>query len=133
MPEIILLDTHAWLWYINGNTDKYPQNWNHRISTADLVGVSPVSCFEIALAEKRGRIKLTCSAHDWFLGALGSADIELLPLTPTIAARAVDLAPAHRDPFVRNPNATALEHNAMLATVDGLFTHYPELNGRILT
>ena len=29
--------------------------------------------------------------------------------------------------------ATALEQDAMLATVDGVFTHYPELNGRILT
>lgn len=29
--------------------------------------------------------------------------------------------------------ATALQQDAMLAIVDGFFTHYPELNGRILT
>jgi PIN domain nuclease of toxin-antitoxin system len=27
--------------------------------------------------------------------------------------------------------ATAMENNAMLASVDGLFVHYPELTGRL--
>jgi PIN domain nuclease of toxin-antitoxin system len=133
MPEIILLDTHAWLWYVNGNTDQYPENWTQRIATAALVGISPVSCYEIALAEKRGRIKLNYPAAEWFSAALDAAGVELLPLTPAIAMRAVNLTPAHRDPFDRIIIATALEQDALIATVDGVFTHYPELNGRILT
>lgn len=133
MSEIILLDTHAWLWYVNGNKDQYPDKWNQRIATADLVGISLVSCYEIALAEKRGRIKLNYPAAEWFSAALDAAAVELLPLTPTIAMRAVNLTPAHRDPFDRIIIATALEQDAMIATVDGVFTHYPELNGRILT
>lgn len=129
----VRLYTHAWLWYVNGNKDQYPDKWNQRIATADLVGISPVSCYEIALAEKRGRIKLNYPAAEWFSAALDAAGIELFPLTPNVAMRAVNLTPAHRDPFDRIIIATPLEQDAWIATVDGVFTHYPELNGRILT
>ncbi len=132
MFEIIVLDTHVWLWYINGNTEQYPVAWIERIATAARVAISPVSCFEIALAERRGRISLKCPVTEWFSGALEPAGVELLPLTPAIAARAVQLTPAHRDPFDRMIIATTLEYGAMLASVDGLFTHYPELGGSLL-
>ncbi|AUB82716.1 type II toxin-antitoxin system VapC family toxin [Candidatus Thiodictyon syntrophicum] len=132
MPEIIILDTHVWLWYVNGNTDQYPKSWVGRIATARRVAVSPVSCFEIALAERRGRISLKCPVDEWFSDALEPAGVELFPLTPAIATRAVHLTPAHRDPFDRMIIATALEHGAMLASIDGLFVHYPELTGRLL-
>jgi PIN domain nuclease of toxin-antitoxin system len=54
------------------------------------------------------------------------------PLTAGIAARAVDLADIHRDPFDRIIIATALELDARLASVDGHFSAYPELTGRLL-
>jgi PIN domain nuclease of toxin-antitoxin system len=132
MSEIIVLDTHMWLWYVNGNTDQYPETWIERITTASRVAVSPVSFFEIALAEKRGRISLRCPIAEWFYDALEPAGVEIFPLTPIIAIRAAHLTPAHRDPFDRMIIATALEHGAMLASVDGLFVHYPELTGRLL-
>lgn len=132
MPEIIVLDTHVWLWYVNGNTDKYPARWGERIASADRVAVSAVSCFEIALAEKKGRIRLDCPIDEWFSDALEPAGVEIYSLTPPIAARAVNLTPAHRDPFDRIIIATALEQDALLATADGLFVQYPELAGRLL-
>jgi len=132
MSEIIVLDTHVWLWYINGNTAQYPAAWIERIATAARVAISPVSCFEIALAECRGRIRLKCSVTEWFAGALEPAGVELLPLSPSIATRAVHLTPAHRDPFDRMIIATTLEYGAMLASVDGLLNDYPELGGCLL-
>ncbi|HAS50839.1 MAG TPA: PIN domain nuclease [Gammaproteobacteria bacterium] len=132
MPQIIVLDTHAWLWYVNRNVEKYPAHWDELIASVDQVGVSAVSCFEIALASKRGRIVLKCPIDEWFSGALKQADVELFPLTPMIAMQAVNLAPVHRDPFDRIIIATALEYGAKLATVDGLFVDYPELTGRLL-
>ena len=53
-------------------------------------------------------------------------------MVPLIAIRAVNLTPAHRDPFDRMIIATALEHDAMLASIDGFYVHYPELTGRLL-
>ena len=60
MSEIIILDTHIWLWYINSNFDQFPAHWRSRIESANQVGVSSLSCFEIALAHQKGRIELAC-------------------------------------------------------------------------
>lgn len=84
MPEIILLDTHIWLWLINANYDQFPNHWQEQIEAAPQVGVSPISCYEIALAHQRGRIKLPYAATEWFQNALAPAGIELFPLTPQI-------------------------------------------------
>ncbi len=44
----------------------------------------------------------------------------------------ITVSPAHRDPFDLMIIATTLEYGALLASVDGLFTHYPELGGSLL-
>lgn len=64
MSEVILLDTHIWLWLINGNFEKFPSQWLDKIESADRVGVSPLSCYEIALAHDKGRIILSLTAQD---------------------------------------------------------------------
>jgi len=130
---MIVLDTHIWFWLINEEFDRFPVVWQELIETADRVGVSPVSCFEIALAEQRGRLSLPCSAEQWFIEALTPAGIEILPLTPSISARAVNLSPIHKDPFDRLIIATALDYRAGLASVDTLFGQYPELTSVLLT
>lgn len=132
MSEIIVLDTHVWLWYVNGNYEQYPRAWVDRIAAASCVAVSPVSCYEIALAERRGRIKLQLPLEAWFADALEPAGVELFPLTPTIVTRAVRLTQAHRDPFDRIIIATALEYEAKLASIDGAFPQYPELADSLL-
>lgn len=121
MSEVIILDTHIWLWFINANFEQFPAPWRDRIELADRVGVSPLSCYEIALAQKRGRLELLCTAEEWFQGALMPAGIELFPLTADIATRAVSLSPVHKDPFDRLIIATALAYQANLASIDGLF------------
>ena len=128
MSEIIVLDTHIWLWFINANFDQFPTDWRNRIELADRVGISPLSCYEIAFAQKRGRLALLCSAEEWCQGALKPAGIELFPLTSKIVTRSVDLSPVHKDPFDRLIIATALEYEANLASMDGLFSQYSELD-----
>jgi PIN domain nuclease of toxin-antitoxin system len=102
------------------------------IDNAPRVGVSPVSCFELALAHRRGRLEFPIAVREWFTLALSGSGVELLPLTPEISARAVELPEIHRDPFDRIIIATALELNADLASVDGQFSNYPELAGRLI-
>jgi PIN domain nuclease of toxin-antitoxin system len=58
MPEIILLDTLIWFWWINEERHRFPASWLARIENAEKVLVSPVSCFEIALANQGGRLTL---------------------------------------------------------------------------
>jgi PIN domain nuclease of toxin-antitoxin system len=132
MSEIIVLDTHIWLWLINANFDQFPSRWRDSIESATRVGISPISCYEVALAHQKGRIRLSSTAQDWFRGALTPAGIELFPLTEAIAARAVDLSPVHKDPFDRLIIATTLEYGAKLASVDGSFAQYSELENCLL-
>jgi PIN domain nuclease of toxin-antitoxin system len=127
MPEIIVLDTHIWFWFVNGDYDQIPAYYRERIEQADRVGVSPVSCFEIALARQKERLFLPCDTRKWLSEALVPSGIEIFPLSPDIASRAVDLPLIHKDPFDRIIIATALEYNATLASMDGMFFKYPEL------
>ncbi len=129
---MIVLDTHIWYWWINLENDRLPAGLMQTIENAPRVGVASVSCFELALAHARGRLELPLSPRDWLARALDGSDVELLPLTPDVAMRAVELATIHRDPFDRIIIATALSLDAQLASVDGQFAAYPELTGRLL-
>jgi PIN domain nuclease of toxin-antitoxin system len=98
----------------------------------ETLGVSVVSCYEIALAAQRGRLWLPCPATRWFAEALEPSGVQLLPLSPEIASLAVNLTAAHRDPFDRMIIATTLFYDAKLISLDGIFQHYPELQDRLL-
>ena len=132
MSEVIILDTHIWLWLVNANFAEFLAHWRERIESAARVGISPVSCYEMAMAHRKGRIKISTTPQEWFQQALAPVGIELFPLTANIAARAVELSPVHKDPFDRLIIATALEYGAKLASVDGLFSQYSELENYLL-
>lgn len=132
MSEVILLDTHIWFWLINQEFEKFPHSWRNLIETAFQVSISPISCFEIALAEQKGRLSLPCPVDQWLTEALEPVDITLMPITPSIASQAVRLSSIHKDPFDRLIIATALVHHAKLASVDDKFPRYPELAGILL-
>ncbi len=102
MSEIIVLDTHIWLWLINSNFDQFPLSWLERFELAEILAISTLSCYEIALAQSRGRLELTCSSEEWFSRALTPAKIELLPLTPKITVRAKPISHSQRS--LRSPN-----------------------------
>jgi len=132
MPQVIVLDSHVWYWWLNLEHDRLPSGMVASIENAPRVGVSPVSCFELALAHRRGRLELPLPLRDWFARALEGSDVELLPLTSEISTRAVELPEIHRDPLDRIIIATAIELDAKLASIDGHFPAYPELAGRLL-
>jgi PIN domain nuclease of toxin-antitoxin system len=132
MSQIIILDTHIWLWLVNGNFDLFPARWRELIESAEQVGISPISCYEVALAHQKGRIKISTPLLEWFSQGITPFGIELFPIDERIAARAVELSPVHQDPFDRLIIATALEYDAKLASVDNLFARYPELEAHLL-
>jgi PIN domain nuclease of toxin-antitoxin system len=39
MSEIIVLDTHIWVWYINRELEKFPSSWLEIIETANQVAI----------------------------------------------------------------------------------------------
>jgi PIN domain nuclease of toxin-antitoxin system len=66
MSEIIVLDTHIWFWLITNDWDRFPASWREQIESAERVGISPISCYEIVLAQEKGCLELPCAANEWF-------------------------------------------------------------------
>ncbi len=129
---MIVLDTHIWLWWVNQDEQRLRPAWRSRINNEKQVGVSAISCFEVAWLERHGRITLSCPREEWFSKALDGSGILLLPVTSDIASRAVDLPEHHRDPQDRIVIATALSLDGMLISEDAKFPLYQELAGRLI-
>ena len=129
---MIVLDTHIWLWWINQDQARLKPAWTARVDSAESVGISAISCFEIAWLTHHGRIELPILEEEWFEKALSGSGITLLPITPRIARMAVQLPEHHRDPQDRLIIATALAHNATLISVDDKFPLYVERTGHLL-
>lgn len=129
---MIVLDTHIWLWWVNGDAASLGEKRKEMIGAADVAAVSAISCFEVAWLEAHARIELSFDRNDWFEKALQGSGITLLPITPEIAGRAVDLPEHHTDPQDRLIIATALPHEAQLMSSDRKFSLYKELSGRLL-
>lgn len=132
MSQIIVLDTHIWIWFINQEFERFPAHWREIIETAEIVGISPVSCYEVALAQQRLRLELPCVVDEWLREALEPSGVTLFPITAEISCKAVSLSAVHKDPFDRLIIATTLVYQAKLASIDSLFSQYSELDGYLM-
>jgi PIN domain nuclease of toxin-antitoxin system len=119
------------LW-INRDQGHLKPAWSSCIGGDEPVGVSAISCFEVAWLAHHGRIELPEREDAWFEKALGGSGITLLPITPRIARIAVQLPEHHRDPQDRLIIATALVHQARLISADEKYPLYSELAGLLL-
>jgi PIN domain nuclease of toxin-antitoxin system len=96
------------------------------------LAVSAISCFEVSLLVRRGKLELPLPIKEWVSEALANSGVESLPVTCEIAYRAVMLPEIHRDPADRIIIATSLVHDANLASVDSVFPNYQELQARLI-
>ena len=124
---MIVLDTHIWLWWINGSPGKLPAHLIERIENEEEVFVSAISCFEIEWLSRHGRIELDVDLDDWFSAAFLEAGVACLPVTAEIARLAASLPEHHKDPQDRIIIATAVIHNAHLISADRQFSLYDEI------
>ena len=129
---MILLDTHVWVWLANDSehlTEHHQQIIkDHR---NDGLGVSVISCWEVAKLVEYGRLKLAYEVGKWIEGALSLPGIRLLELTPQIAVASTQLpAPFHRDPADQIIVATARVYDLDLLTVDDKILKYPHVRAR---
>jgi PIN domain nuclease of toxin-antitoxin system len=126
---MILLDTHIWIWWLNESTAELGEKWSEAIRTSSGIGVSAISCFEVAWLERHGRIELPVKLPEWFDKATTGSGIEIVPITPAIAEAAVALPEHHSDPQDRLIIGTAVANNLQLITADAKFDLYRELDG----
>ena len=116
---MILSDTQAVVWYVDGRHRLGPQA-RDRIAQAILDGqaaFSAISMWEIGMLQQKGRLGNAMTAmqrYEWLL----DEGFNEFPVTGAIAARAGDLQDMHGDPADRIVVATALEGH-LLITSDG--------------
>jgi PIN domain nuclease of toxin-antitoxin system len=129
---MIVLDTHIWLWWLTLDDKPLKRSWQDAIAGATSIGVSAISCFEVAWLVHRGRVEIPLALDMWFEAALAGSGVTLLPITPPVAQLAVELPEHHRDPFDRLIIATAIINDARLISADGHFPAYEQLEGRLI-
>jgi PIN domain nuclease of toxin-antitoxin system len=94
-------------------------------SETDIIGVSAISCWEVAKLVEYGRLVLPLPPKEWLEQALSYPGIRLLELTPEIAVESTQLpGEFHRDPADQIIVATARLHNCPLITSDGNLLNY---------
>lgn len=114
---MIVADTHVWLWWISDT---------ERLSAAALealgsgpVGVSPFTFWEVAMLDRKRRVKLDGPALPWIAEAVDRSHTVTIELSLEIAVIAGSFDHARlRDPADRIIVATALHHGWPLVTKD---------------
>ena len=126
---MILLDTHIWVWLASGAKELRPPLRElidqHR---AGGLGISVISCWEVAKLVEKGRLLLDQPTGDWITAALKYPSMALLPLTPAIAVESTMLPGSfHADPADQLIVATARVFGLSLVTVDRKLSNYPHV------
>lgn len=126
---MILLDTHVWIWWVSQASQWTPQLEQviQSYQPAGL-GVSLISCWEVAKLVEVGRLQLTLPTLDWLNQALLYPGVQLLELTIPIVVESTQLpGPFHRDPADQIIVATARVYNIPILTADNKILAYPHV------
>lgn len=115
----LLLDTHVVLWWQRDDR-RLGREARRAIATADVVWVSAVSGWEVAIKSALGRLRL----DEPFRALLAADDFTELPMTLVHSERLHQLPPHHGDPFDRMLVAQALAERATLVSHDRAFEPY---------
>ncbi|SKB14344.1 PilT protein domain protein [Planktothrix sp. PCC 11201] len=124
---MILLDTHIWVWWVHDNS-QLPQDYKQYIQEQEFqgLGISIISCWEIAKLVERSRLMLPCPVDEWLDQALIYPGISLLNLTPRICVESTQLpGNFHRDPADQIIVASARVYDCPLVTMDSKILAYP--------
>ena len=125
---MIVLDTHAWIWFIS-SPELMSKKAERAISDAadqNAVIISSISVWEVALLVAKKRLELTLDVEDWIAKSEALPFMQFVPVDNSIAKKAVNLPqPLHPDPADRIILATALSIGAPLVTKDKKLLRYP--------
>jgi PIN domain nuclease of toxin-antitoxin system len=126
---VILLDTHIWVWWVDGSSQLSPTQGRHlEAHEATGLAVSVVSCWEVAKLVERDRLELRRPVAEWIDQALAYPGVRLMYLTPRIAVESCQLPGSfHRDPADQIIVATARIRGCPLLTADERILQYPHV------
>jgi PIN domain nuclease of toxin-antitoxin system len=123
---VILLDTHIWVWWVHDSSalsESTSALIGDRVEAG--IGVSIMSCWEVAKLVQVGRLALPVPTADWLARALSYPGVQLLPLSPAIVVESTQLPGTfHRDPADQLIVATARVLGLSLVTADQRIREY---------
>lgn len=120
----LLLDTHALLWFLSGDSRL---SESARLAIEDLENTrhfSIATAWEIAIKVSLGKLQLVVPFEELLPGQLQSNRIDLLPLLPAHLQALLDLPYHHRDPFDRMLIAQARVEDAAIVSIDSALDEY---------
>lgn len=128
--KLLLLDTHVWIWLMNGDAELLSLACRNAIEHASKIGklrISAITVWEVGMLQAKGRIRLTKGCLDWVNEALAAPGMALLPLSPEVAIESSCLpGNFHGDPADRILTATSRIYDAILVTQDSKLIKYGE-------
>lgn len=117
-----LLDTHYWIWLLQGDDTKLSRVAKQELLTIQRRGslyISAVSVLELARLEAARRVELGMSIEHAIELSTVSGGLQIIPLSNRILIESTRLpGTLHRDPSDRLLIATAREHGLTLITRD---------------
>ena len=126
---MIVLDTHAVLWWVNGDPQLSPNA--HAAIEQELRGgggvilISAITAWEIALLLEKGRITLSMGIDDWLDTVEEIEGVRIVPVDVATAVESTRLpGEFHKDPADRMIVALARHFNAVLVTADEKINDY---------
>lgn len=120
----ILLDTHVFIWLLEGNSNVSPLVRELIESTENRLYLSIVSPWEIAIKLGIGKLELQYR-FDELQDVLMQFNVEVIPITFEHTKCYCDLPLHHRDPFDRMLVSQAISNSLILFSQDTKLDPYP--------
>jgi len=133
---MIVLDTHTWIWTINGDSKIKSSGFlniiNKNVKEHSIL-IPAISLWELSMLVSKERIILSENTLDWIKLASSAPGMSIYPVSPEIAYESTVLpGEFHGDPADRMIVATARVLNATLLTFDKQILKY-SLKGYVKT
>ena len=120
----VLLDTHAFLWFVLGDAKLSHTARSYIEEPQNDKLISPASYWEIAIKISLGKYILPQSYEDFMREGIDGNGFIILPIGPRHTAAVADLPFHHRDPFDRLIIAQAKIEQIAVVSADSDFDAY---------
>jgi PIN domain nuclease of toxin-antitoxin system len=137
----LVLDTHVWIWAVEGITGKLNARAVTAIEAAaraSTLAASSISVWELDMLVKRRRLTLATAVNTWIEASLRPPGVRIIPVGTAIALESTQLPDFdhHKDPADRIIVATARRHGTLVTCDESLlewaraYKHVRVIDGR---
>jgi len=120
----LLLDTHALLWWLDGDASLSPAAQEAIADEASEIFISAASAWEIATKYRLGKLPGAAMVAAGVAACVASQGFIELPITVAHGQKAGSLPGTHRDPFDRMLVAQAIVNDLVLVSNETAFDQF---------